>query len=407
MARAGSGSLSGGSAIRKLVRKDTVGLELAVGTTSWQSDRKAQCALRAQGAAAIRSLSAGRPRLEPIQAEEHGIERFHRDSRPAALCSAGAAAGAGRRGRALEAAPALGLPRLGQAADAVSRQPHAARLRGSRSRPGHRLCLLRLRGNQGRDRRRLCPSRNAIRTPPHARRRPAHRPTKSKRRCCAICSKLLLNSPQVDRIESQLLLHPSGTHAAIFREAGFELFRRLFMVQPLTRSLDPPALDLPARAGAAPLARRRSGRRRPPHLRGLSRPSRQPHQRPVPLRARLACAFCTTSSATPAAEPSPRTSRTSSSSAPAANWWPWCWVRASARRAATSPSSACIRLPAPGPGPHAALRGRVAVHAPGRQRNLPHCHRSQHRGHRTLPAEGYDCAHTFDAAVWQRDMSRF
>jgi ribosomal protein S18 acetylase RimI-like enzyme len=44
---------------------------------------------------------------------------------------------------------------------------------------------------------------------------------------------LLQNSPQVDRIESQLLLHPSGTHAGVFREAGFQVFRRLFMVQQL------------------------------------------------------------------------------------------------------------------------------------------------------------------------------
>ncbi len=32
---------------------------------------------------------------------------------------------------------------------------------------------------------------------------------------------LLQNSPQVDRIESQLLLHPSGTHAGAFSDAGF------------------------------------------------------------------------------------------------------------------------------------------------------------------------------------------
>ena len=33
---------------------------------------------------------------------------------------------------------------------------------------------------------------------------------------------LLMNSPQVDRIESQLLLHPTGSHAGIFLDAGFE-----------------------------------------------------------------------------------------------------------------------------------------------------------------------------------------
>ena len=43
----------------------------------------------------------------------------------------------------------------------------------------------------------------------------------------------LQNSPQVDRIESQLLLHPSGAHARAFRDAGFQVYRRLFMVQSL------------------------------------------------------------------------------------------------------------------------------------------------------------------------------
>jgi len=55
----------------------------------------------------------------------------------------------------------------------------------------------------------------------------------------------LLNSPQVDRIESQLLLHPAGAHATIFREAGFQLFHRLFMVQPLAGRWSRPRADLP------------------------------------------------------------------------------------------------------------------------------------------------------------------
>lgn len=45
----------------------------------------------------------------------------------------------------------------------------------------------------------------------------------------------LQNSPQVDRIESQLLLHPAGELGGIFREAGFSLYRRLFLVQQLDR----------------------------------------------------------------------------------------------------------------------------------------------------------------------------
>jgi ribosomal protein S18 acetylase RimI-like enzyme len=56
---------------------------------------------------------------------------------------------------------------------------------------------------------------------------------------------LLVNSPQVDRIESQLLVHPSGTHSAVFREAGFELFRRLFMVQHLEGLWSAPQSNLP------------------------------------------------------------------------------------------------------------------------------------------------------------------
>jgi ribosomal protein S18 acetylase RimI-like enzyme len=40
---------------------------------------------------------------------------------------------------------------------------------------------------------------------------------------------LLLNSPGIDRIESQLLLHPDGAHADVFRASGFDVYRRLYM----------------------------------------------------------------------------------------------------------------------------------------------------------------------------------
>ena len=56
----------------------------------------------------------------------------------------------------------------------------------------------------------------------------------------------LQNSPHVDRIESQLLLHPSGAHATAFHEAGFQIYRRLFMVQPLAGIAPSPRIDLPA-----------------------------------------------------------------------------------------------------------------------------------------------------------------
>lgn len=62
----------------------------------------------------------------------------------------------------------------------------------------------------------------------------------------------LQNSPHVDRIESQLLLHPSGSHARGFQQAGFDVYRRLFMVQRLAgvwnmpRPVMPPELELRA-----------------------------------------------------------------------------------------------------------------------------------------------------------------
>jgi len=55
----------------------------------------------------------------------------------------------------------------------------------------------------------------------------------------------LVHSPQVDRIESQLLLHPSGVHSAAFLAAGFKLFRRLFMVQVLRNLWNQPRVELP------------------------------------------------------------------------------------------------------------------------------------------------------------------
>jgi ribosomal protein S18 acetylase RimI-like enzyme len=63
---------------------------------------------------------------------------------------------------------------------------------------------------------------------------------------------LLLNSPQVDRVESQLLLHPSGSHAPVFLDAGFQIFQRLFMVRPLRSFFASPRVSLPARLEMRP-----------------------------------------------------------------------------------------------------------------------------------------------------------
>lgn len=55
---------------------------------------------------------------------------------------------------------------------------------------------------------------------------------------------LLHNSPHVDRIESQLLLHSSGTYSELFRAARFQIFRRLFLVQPLQGRWSEPRASL-------------------------------------------------------------------------------------------------------------------------------------------------------------------
>src|SRR5580698_3646584 len=57
---------------------------------------------------------------------------------------------------------------------------------------------------------------------------------------------LLLNSPHVERIESQLLLHPSGQFAPAFRAVGFEVYRRLFLVQSLAGRWSQPHAHLPS-----------------------------------------------------------------------------------------------------------------------------------------------------------------
>ncbi|MGD0830678.1 MAG: N-acetyltransferase [Terracidiphilus sp.] len=63
---------------------------------------------------------------------------------------------------------------------------------------------------------------------------------------------LLLNSPQVERIESQLLLHPSGSYAEIFRHSGFDMHRRLFMVRALAGHYPVPSVHLPFRLELRP-----------------------------------------------------------------------------------------------------------------------------------------------------------
>ncbi|MFZ1087632.1 MAG: N-acetyltransferase [Terracidiphilus sp.] len=63
---------------------------------------------------------------------------------------------------------------------------------------------------------------------------------------------LMMNSPQVERIESQLLLHPSGSLAGVFLDAGFQVYRRLFMVRKLDGFFPAPRVHLPVRLDLRP-----------------------------------------------------------------------------------------------------------------------------------------------------------
>jgi len=56
---------------------------------------------------------------------------------------------------------------------------------------------------------------------------------------------LLLHSPGVDRIESQLLLHPAGEHSEIFLRSGFEVYRRLYLRLGLVRRQIEATVELP------------------------------------------------------------------------------------------------------------------------------------------------------------------
>jgi len=60
---------------------------------------------------------------------------------------------------------------------------------------------------------------------------------------------LLQHSPGIDRVECQLLLHPHGLHAEIFRQSGFKLYRRLFMELDLSQLEDMPPSRSPLPQG--------------------------------------------------------------------------------------------------------------------------------------------------------------
>jgi ribosomal protein S18 acetylase RimI-like enzyme len=61
---------------------------------------------------------------------------------------------------------------------------------------------------------------------------------------------MLQATPGVDRIESQLLMFPTGAFAALFRDHGFRSFPRLFMSCDLTQGLSAPGPDSRTRDGS-------------------------------------------------------------------------------------------------------------------------------------------------------------
>jgi ribosomal protein S18 acetylase RimI-like enzyme len=66
--------------------------------------------------------------------------------------------------------------------------------------------------------------------------RAAHPATDIELRLLDHVIELLIHSPGIERIESQLLLHRHATHAPVFARAGFQIFPRLFMERDLTPS---------------------------------------------------------------------------------------------------------------------------------------------------------------------------
>jgi ribosomal protein S18 acetylase RimI-like enzyme len=57
---------------------------------------------------------------------------------------------------------------------------------------------------------------------------------------------MLKSTPGVTRIESQLLLHPHGSHQRVFEDAGFEVHERIFMEWQLQSAVDPAQRDAAA-----------------------------------------------------------------------------------------------------------------------------------------------------------------
>jgi len=152
---------------------------------------------------------------------------------------------------------------------------------------------------------------------------------------------LLLNSPGVDRIESQLLLHPGGALGDVFREAGFDVHRRLYLRRSLAGPPLPRPPSLPSQLEMRPWQDSdlvAAGRLISEAYRGHTDSLINDQYRTV-----HGSAFSRTSCAFPAAEPFLRRPRTWLSNGATGSWWDCCLARGSVRNADTLPRFAFTR----------------------------------------------------------------
>ncbi len=277
------------------------------------------------------------------------------------------------------AAPALGLPLLSPPAHAVSRQPHAARLRCAYIRSRDGLRVLRLRGDQGRHRRCVCPSCHT-----GGRRRRVRHGSLHRRNA----------APASLRVATQFAArraHRVATASASIRHLCRDLPRRRIPDLPqafpgagIAGAMEPAPGGSAWQPGIAPVARGGPGAGRAAHLRILPRPSRQPDQRPIPFRSRLDAfsqqhrALCRLRQFFAAGVVRSGGARKPRPGGPRA------WFARERAERTPDPGLRSPRLPASRAGSPPARASCIQLHAPGRRRNLSHRDRGQLRGHRSL-----------------------
>ena len=199
---------------------------------------------------------------------------------------------------------------------------------------------------------------------------------------------LLMNSPQVDRIESQLLLHPSGSHTGVFLDAGFQSYRRLLMMRTLDGYFAAPRVHLPVRLELRPwrdedlpaAAQLISAAYRGHPDSVVNDQYRTVHGSLRFLNNIVRFSGCGVFS--------PHGLACGDRSHQPGDGGAGAGLARQPRERPHHPALRPSRVSPPRPGPQPDQPGRFLLPAPGRQRNLAHRHRSQHRCHRPLPRRG-------------------